>query len=154
MAEIENTNKLKSDIEKYITKEGWPGFFGLLATINPRIVDQEDLAKYNSTPIPSKEPPLPNMDDFRLSDVGQESNVDDEKDNFKIDTSIYAREHIQSVKEDFKNQQSETLTTGVSEQAKVRVLENKHVPFTTTETVVTPNPWESAEVVTPGQLKL
>ena len=123
-----NEEMLKEKINEYVIEKGWHGFFGLLATISPVKVVQEDLKKNNDV----NEETLP--DDTKIPSVlvGQEVNG----------ASIYAAEHIVAVQKDLIEHVD--FQTTQADEPKTETLE----PYQN----IRPNPWETATVVLPGEV--
>lgn len=138
---MNSAEKLKKDIEEYINRKGWSGFFGLLATIAPQNIDKEDLKKIEKSSLPVY---VPNSSSEELPN--QENDIKE--------ASIYAAEHIPAVLEDKNEEKIDSIGESEKvEQGKTRILENKSIPGGIQKNE-TPNPWQDIQVVSPGQLKL
>lgn len=138
---INNTNEknLIDKIEEYVNANGWSGFFGLLATISPHKIEQENLKNYNK-----------GLEQTKVTE--EQSQVEEISPSHIVEqsvqeASIYAPEHIPAVQDDLREQGlvSNQENNAINEP-KMKVLEQQKVPA--------PNPWRDAEVVSPGQLNL
>lgn len=151
----QNIEQLKNDIESYVKENGWPGFFGLLATITPTAVHQEDLEKYNANLIPSElvTPPQlkPYEPSYIIHDIASKKTPQRPQE-----ASIYAAEHISAVQEDLLEHRQNTTGTEALSQPKTKILTNKSIPAnasTPEDRSSAPNPWGDAKTVAPGEVR-
>lgn len=138
MNSTEKSENLKRNIVEYIKENGWIEFFGLLSTLDSKIVE---LSKLEET--------KPVILEEALHDTPEKTS-NDQALNIE-EASIYAAEHLQAVLED-KNENI-LLGDDFSTQPKTKVLENPDIP-SPRETTPPQNAWQGLEVVSPGQLKL
>ena len=138
---MENKDILKEEtknyMKEYYEKHGIGGLLGIIIEIDREKVDKKDIEKHQMAVESERNAKVIEHDhltQFVTPNIKEP----------KMEASIYAEEHIPAVQDDLQEKQEELKNQNNS--AKVKILEP--------EQKVAPNPWQDAEVVTPGQLKL
>ena len=134
-----NDDILRDKINGYVKEKGWTSFFGLLATISPEKIDQDDLKKYNETQGIKPESTVHIPEEKFIPTTKMEKELKD--------ASIYAVEHINAV-------QSDLIEHGTTKNIEQKPLEEPKTKVLTPSQSATPNPWGESKVVLPGELNL
>lgn len=143
----------KTYMKKYYEKHGIGGLLGIIIEIDEEKVDKKDVENHRAA--------------FKVEEQAQVTNYNHIQEfktpsNFTeiTESGMYKQEALPAVLDDLTNIGQSIIVSdaeqNVQEQPKKKVLSNQIIPIASQEAVSTPapNPWEDAEVVSPGHIKL